>query len=57
MERTANFGNYPKCVIPANFVGNSKIKQLIIPKSTGTIKVIAIGSKAGASSNAHFSLI
>lgn len=41
MERMANYGNYPKCVIPANFVGNSKIKQLIIPKSTGTIKVIA----------------
>lgn len=35
MERMANYGNYPKCVIPANFVGNSKIKQLIILKSTG----------------------
>lgn len=53
-ERTANFGNYPKCVIPANFVGNSKIKELITPKSTGTIKVIATVSKAGASSDVHF---
>lgn len=41
MERMANYGNYPKCVIPANFVGNSKIKQLILLKSTETIKVIA----------------
>lgn len=53
-ERTANYGNYPKCVIPANFVGNSKIKQLIILKSTGTMKVTATVSKAGAGSDAHF---
>lgn len=40
-ERRANYGNYPKCEIPANFVGNSKIKQLVYLKPTGTIKAIS----------------
>lgn len=40
-EITANYVNYPICVIHANFVGNRKIKQLIYLKSTGAIQVLS----------------
>lgn len=51
-ERIANYGNYPKCVVLANLVGNSKIRQLIYLESTGAIKVISTVSKARDDSKA-----
>ena len=51
-ERIATYGNYPKCVVLANLVGNSKIRQLIYLESTGAIKVISKVSKARDDSKA-----
>lgn len=42
------------CVVLANLVGNSKIRQLIYLESTGTIKAIPTVSKAGDDSKGHF---